>query len=536
MAFSLAGLAPVLVGLTLLGAAGIFFVLPRMSTGYLGGFAGGTDFSTGFSESVRLGKIGQIQQSNAVVMHIHVEGDRQGEYDLKWRGVALSVFDGKSWSNPGEHYTLAAEPDGRFALWRAAPRSPAPKIIHYRVLMEPIGTNVFFLASRPRYLKGTYRLVSTDRTGSIFDLDAEHPVTVYDAESDIAAPTREELRDADGKYSEEVQQMYLRLPALDARIPQLALQITLGVGSNYEKAVAIERYLATHYPYTLQLPRTEPKDPLANFLFERKQGHCEYFASSMAVMLRTLGIPSRVVNGFRTTEFNDVTASYVVRASSAHSWVEANFPGYGWVAFDPTPAGAGAEHGPWDRVMLYADALASFWREWVVNYDANHQRALGQDAMRGTRMAVEQVRTWARHRYAAMLRQARRANTTMSQSPGRWTAIGGAGALLVLLLVNLRPVLGWIRRRWLAAHPEAAPSEAAALWYARLTGKLARQGLRKAESQTPREFLEKIEVQPLRARVEKFTDAYEAARFGGSAEEASRLPDLYEEAMARDER
>ena len=79
--------------------------------------------------------------------------------------------------------------------------------------------------------------------------------------------------------------------------------------------------------YTLQLSRTVPHDPLANFLFERKQGHCEYFASSMAVMLRTLGIPSRVVNGFRTGEFNDLTSQYVVRASNAHSWVEAYFPG-----------------------------------------------------------------------------------------------------------------------------------------------------------------------------------------------------------------
>jgi transglutaminase-like putative cysteine protease len=535
MAFSLAGLAPVLVGLTLLGGAGIFFVLPRMSTGYLGGFSGGTDLSTGFSDTVRLGKIGQIQQSNAVVMHIQIQGDQQGQYDLKWRGVALSRFDGKSWTNPSEHYTLAPQPDGRFALWRAAPRSPAPKMIHYRVLMEPIGTNVFFLASRPRFLKGRYGLVSTDRTGSIFDLDSEHPVTLYDADSDIAEPTREQLREAEGAFPAELQKMYLQLPepdALDARVPQLARQITAQATNNYEKAALIEQYLMTRYQYTLQLPRTEPKDPLANFLFERRQGHCEYFASSMAVMLRTLGIPSRVVNGFRTTEFNDVTSSYVVRASSAHSWVEANFPGYGWVGFDPTPAAAATEHGPWSRMMLYLDAAASFWREWVVNYDASHQRALGQDALRGTRTMAEQVRMWARKQYAAMLRRARQANLAMSKSPGRWTAIGMGAGLLLLLLINLRAVLAWMRARRLAAHPEEAPGEAAALWYMRLTGKLARKGLRKSESQTAREFVDAIEVQPLRTRVEKFTDAYEAARFGGSAGEASRLPELYEEVVA----
>jgi transglutaminase-like putative cysteine protease len=531
MAFSLAGLAPVLVGLTLLGAAGIFFVLPRMSTGYLSGFTGGSDFSTGFSESVRLGKIGQIQQSNQVVMHIQIEGDRTGQYDLKWRGVALSSFDGKSWTNPSEHYALPTQPDGRFSLWRKAARSPAARMIHYRVLMEPIGMNVFFLASQPRTLQGAYRLVSTDRSGSIFDLDAERPVAVYEADSDIALPSREELANADGAYPAEIQQMYLKYPVLDPRIPQLAQQITAQATSNYEKAASIEQYLSTRYQYTLQLPRTEPKDALANFLFERKQGHCEYFASSMAVMLRTLGIPTRVVNGFRTTEFNDVTSSYVIRASSAHSWVEVDFPGYGWIAFDPTPAGAGAEHGPWSRVMLYLDAAASFWREWVVNYDVGHQRALGQDAVRGTRTAVEQMREWARHKYAELLHQARHANKVMSHSPGRWTLIGAISGLIALLLINLRAVLGWIRRVRIAAHPEQDPGEAAALWYKRLTGKLARKGLRKSESQTPREFLKVIETQPLKARVEKFTDAYEAARFGGSVEDASRLPELYEEAL-----
>ena len=90
------------------------------------------------------------------------------------------------------------------------------------------------------------------------------------------------------------------MPALDPRIPRLAAQIAGSAPTNYDKAALLETYLKTHYGYTLQLPFTTPNDPLSNFLFERKQGHCEYFASSMAVMLRTLGIPARVVNGFRS--------------------------------------------------------------------------------------------------------------------------------------------------------------------------------------------------------------------------------------------
>src|SRR5581483_248993 len=98
--------------------------------------------------------------------------------------------------------------------------------------------------------------------------------------------------------------------------------------------------------------------------------------SAMAVMLRSVGIPSRVVNGFAGGEFNDLTSQYVIRASDAHSWVEAYFPGKGWVEFDPTPPGNFQTPGRWDRLMLYMDAMSSFWREWVINYDLGHQLRL----------------------------------------------------------------------------------------------------------------------------------------------------------------
>ena len=178
------------------------------------------------------------------------------------------------------------------------------------------------------------------------------------------------------------------LPSI-ARVPRLATQITSSARNDFDKAAAIENYLKTRFGYTLQLPQTPVKDPIANFLFERKQGHCEYFASAMAVMLRTIGIPSRVVNGFRSDEFNDLTGNYVVRAKDAHAWVEAYFPGYGWQTFDPTPAGNGGTPQGWNRLALYVDAMASFWRDWVVSYDTSHQYSLGQAAFSGTRGAWE---------------------------------------------------------------------------------------------------------------------------------------------------
>lgn len=532
MAIFLAGLSPALVALILVGAVAIFFILPRMSAGYLGSFATTGDLAVGFSDRVQLGQIGQIQQSNSVVMHVQVDGDTRGAYDLKWRGIALGIFDGKAWSNRSEQSPVPDLGGGRFALSThgAGVRGHGMRPIHYRVLMEPIGTNIFFLAGRPHYLTGAYRSVAEDRASSVYDLDPDRPVTLYEADADLALPDPAALRRASEATPPEIKLEYLQLPQLDLRIPRLARVVTAGAENDYDRAVALERYLTSQFGYTLQLPRLPSKDPLADFLFVRRQGHCEYFASSMAVMLRTLQIPSRVVNGFRTSEFNDLTSNYVIRASSAHSWVEAYFPGYGWVTFDPTPAGGGLTRNTgWDRIMLYVDAAASFWREWVVNYDASHQRSLGEDALRGSRSILDGMRQWSLRHYDDWIRQARRAQQSISKTPRRWTAIGILLGALLLLALNARGFLRWFHDLKLKAHPEDAPTLAAALWYQRTIRWLGKRGWRKTSTQTPEEFLLRIEDPAMRERVERFTRAYEAARFGASPEDARRLPELYEQ-------
>jgi protein-glutamine gamma-glutamyltransferase len=539
LAFALVRFVPVLMGLILLCGAALFFVMPRLSAGNVGGYTFGTDFSSGFSDHVQLGQIGEIQQSNAVVMHIQIDGDKTGRYELHWRGISLADFDGHMWTNRREQFLLARRVDDTYSLSKPDPveaptlASNRENLIHYRVLMEPIGTNVFFLAPWAHTLRGEYRMVAADVAGAVYDFDARRPVNRYEATSDIATPSAGQLRAAGRKYPSALANKYLQLPALDARVPQLAAQITASANNDYDKAAAIENYLRTRFGYTLQLSRTKEEDPIANFLFVRRQGHCEYFASAMAVMLRSLGIPSRVVNGFHSDEFNDITGSYVVRAKNAHSWVEAYFPGYGWQTFDPTPPGAlsSSRHG-WGRLALYVDALGSFWRDWIVSYDTAHQFTLGQAAISGSRSVLVESRKWALTRYEAMLQWARRSEDRVEHSPARWLLAAGALAAGILLLANLRRVLRGLHERWISAHPECSPEQAASIWYERMARALARRGMRKATSQTPQEFLRKIDDQRLREPVARFTEVYESARFGNSVEDASRLPELYAEVTA----
>jgi protein-glutamine gamma-glutamyltransferase len=540
MAFSLAMATPLLVLLILIGGAAIFFVLPRISAGYLSGYSPVGELTTGFSNRVQLGSIGQIQQSSSMVMHIQIDGDYGGGFDLNWRGVTLNLFDGRSWTNSQDRQVLGAGPNGLFALSNpAVSGKPSPKnekTIHYRVLMEPIGVNVFFLAAVPHILRGNYSLVAIDSGAAVFDLDLEHPVSGYQATSRITNPDPKLLRASSDSSPAPGLSNYLNVPPLDPRIPLLAAQITAAADNNYDRARALESYLSTHFQYTLELPRTVQRDPLANFLFERKQGHCEYFASSMAVMLRTLGIPSRVVNGFRTGEFNDLTSQYLVRASDAHSWVEAYFPGYGWVSFDPTPAGPGTEHGRWSRIMMYWDAMQSFWREWIINFDTSHQQILGQGAVRNSRQLFEQARNWARQRYLALLAAARHIQKRTVDSPVQWSIVGLIVSVPLLLLVNLRRLLLGLRSRRIAAHPEKAPRLAASIWYERMTRVVERRGWRKSPAQTPAEFVTCIQDFSVRDSVARFTRHYEGARFGDCAQDAGRLPELFDEITANSRR
>ncbi|HEX8817813.1 MAG TPA: DUF3488 and transglutaminase-like domain-containing protein [Terriglobales bacterium] len=532
LGISIAQASPVLAAMILLGAAAIFFLLPRISNTYFSAYASGTEIATGFNDEVQLGRIGEIQQSHALVMRVRIDGDSGGAFDLKWRGVALNFFDGRSWKNTYPRSAISL-PDGRvvFVPARHGERQAASEPVHYHVLMEPLSTNVFFLAPVPLTLQGNYRAIATDTGGAVFNLDGEHQLTRYEATSNIAQPSAEELRAAPA-VAPQIMRSELQLPGVDSRIPQLAAAITQSAPTNYDKALAIETYLRTHYAYTLQLPSTPLRDPVANFLFERKEGHCEYFASAMAIMLRTLQIPARLVNGFRTGEFNDVSSQYLVRASEAHSWVEVYFPGYGWVSFDPTPAGPPQAHGGLARIMLYLDAMSSFWRDWVVNYDAAHQSSLGRQVAHNGFDWYRRSQTWARRVYEQMLESARRAQQTVTQSPRRWA---GAAVMITILLVvgaNLGRLWQWLRRRRVAAQPQRAPAFAATIWYRRMTHIMAKRGHPKSPAQTPQEFAHSVRREPLHKAITEFTDQYERARFGNTPEAARSLPELYEQISA----
>jgi hypothetical protein len=271
-------------------------------------------------------------------------------------------------------------------------------------------------------------------------------------------------------------------------------------------------------------------DPLPHFLFETRAGHCEYFASSLAVMLRTLGIPTREVNGFLPGEYNDLGEDYIVRASDAHSWVEVYFPGNGWITFDPTPPGPEADSGLFSRLANYLDWFELSWNEWIINYDFAHQMALAQNVQHSSRSWNEAARVW-------FGKIQDRAWKGLSSWQLRHARLGNLIPLaFVVFLVVLRFdlmqralrkfILHWQLRG--SGSLKANPQLASRL-YSELLRLLARRGLARRESQTAQEFAALVTEPKLESAVREFTQIYSRTRFGGAPCDTSRLRQLLDQ-------
>lgn len=529
---------------SLLAGTVIFFLIPRFNAGYLSGFNLQPSLISGFTDDVELGQIGEIKKSSAVVMRITVQGNPLLARSMHWRGIALTTFDGRRWYTEGHQPVALTEGYDGWIDVPAALTSDGRRTLRfeYTVMLEPLASDAVFVAPEPARVRGQFfgaalggprtlrrAYLTLDKTGSLANPFHNFADLRYDAVSELPEIPAEILRNSSQAYPETLRALYLQLPRLDPRITDLATMITSRARNPYDKARAVESYLRNNYGYTLDLSGTPPVDPLAYFLFEKRAGHCEYFAAAMTVMMRAVGVPARYVNGFLPGEYNDVGGDYIIRASDAHSWVEVFFPGYGWITFDPTPPSDDHPGGLLSQLGLYWDWFQLQWNDWIVNYDFIHQFTLAQGVQRvsrrwstGLRDAVEHARLAGTHRLRNW------ADHTGSIPP--WMAI-------VLALVSIAIVLACnahLRQRLvftcrLKMGFPAPPAQAASLFYQRMLRLLERAGWRKSPSQTPAEFAASLTGGEIATPVARFTELCMAARFGAQSIEASRLTGLLEE-------
>ncbi|HMK61202.1 MAG TPA: DUF3488 and transglutaminase-like domain-containing protein, partial [Dissulfurispiraceae bacterium] len=335
----------------------MFVCLPR--TGYpLFDFLNARGSSAGFTDHVTLGDISGIQENSSVILR--VESAQVDPQMLYWRGIVMDSFDGKSWRGAGR-------PRRREGVFQLEGRR-----LVQTIYLEPYGNRYLFALDKPVSLQYRDASVSED-----FTITAKR-----DIDQRIRYSVVSVLSGYDRLESIE-RNKYLQLPTAGLeRIRPLVGRLTTGTGTEAD-ALSILHYLTDGtFKYSLKnLPVTS--EPIEDFLLIHKSGNCEYFASSMAVMLRMAGIPARLVGGYHGGVYNAIGGYYLVTQNNAHVWVEVYLDNKGWVRMDPTPAsGAAVPKGRQSlafKLRLLLDAANYYWNSMVIGYDLNRQVSLLSD-------------------------------------------------------------------------------------------------------------------------------------------------------------
>jgi transglutaminase-like putative cysteine protease len=509
--------------MTLIVAVPLFFFLPRVGGAGLGAGTSGLKTSTGFSESVRLGAIANIQQNDEIVMRVRLEsGASPREQNFKWRGVALDTFDKLSWtrSKSGKAVDDIVNPDG---LFKFDTESGNKKNIIQSVYLEPMDSSTLFGLSRMIGIRGNFPSLIRDYNESVSNLHREQERINYKVISDTYLPPESTLRQ-DRALTPQSMTAYEQLPAkVDPRFAQLTREVIQrsGAANHYDAAKAVETYLQTQFGYTLDL-RAGGDDPLADFLFNVREGHCEYFASAMAIMLRTQGYATRIVNGFQSGEYNETAGLYIVRQRDAHSWVEVYFPQTdSWVPFDPTPAaglnGDGSHSaGIFSALGSYMDALDSLWVQYVVAYDNQEQVSLFRTVKQSFTTYQAQINTWLNSVQNELTKRYNEARGEDGMEKRVTGTLKMAGILIAFCLAVVLLLFGGrflytsnFFGRLFARFDEVTEGQVIE-FYARMVAALTQKGMVRPPYQTPMEFAGALAI-PQAVRI---TEAYNGVRFG----------------------
>ena len=512
------GLAAATFGLTLV----MFFVTPRVSAGFYQKGYGENLRTSGFSNTVDLGSIGPIKRDRSVVMRVELP-DRPphevGRFYL--RGMAFDRYDGTSWANQLSYRRNLSEDSPETFTLRSSQSHKSPahgSALRQHIQLEPLDTPVLFAAPFAESINGRFPAVQSDVTGALYLPFPSSTRIEYSAVSRLNTVVASDLQPQPVTYPEAFLRHFLQMPMESERIAALARDVTESNRSAYEKAVAIQDHLSRHYRYSLDAPLAAQANPLEEFLFIRKTGYCEHYATAMVMMLRAIGIPARLVTGFLATEWNEYGNYYVVRQQDAHAWVEVHLPHSGWVMMDPTPADGDSAGGPlpaWHTVQSMLDSVRLRWNRFFVQYSAADQLAVVRDLQTGG----ASVRLRTLDSLTAFLRPLTAAFETgiNSMTTGDLTHAGKLIALLLAgcgagaWLVWARP-WNWPRRSIGAVGDEQAIVQL----YRRMLRQLERKGIRKPAAMPPLQFIRIIQAQWSTAgtAVASITELYCRARFG----------------------
>ncbi|WP_437763311.1 DUF3488 and transglutaminase-like domain-containing protein [Sorangium sp. So ce281] len=364
----------------------LFVIFPRVGLSLLLLNRGHTGRMIGFSGKVDLGAVGVLRSDPKLAMRVEIPELPEPpppRLTMHLRGTALDAYDGRTWTQ-SETFKRPSESDGGLVPLERYPDPAVDPVM--RIDLEPIDPPVIFLPPNATGLRlkhrgqlgidagtmahrgpeGELRYQPTDDRGLVYDVFLSRK----------RAPTFQRLPGAERRR-------YLALPRdLPSRVVDLAHRWTQGVDRPADRARTIQEHLRTEYRYDLASPSGADPQPLDHFLFESKRGHCEFYSTAMAILLRAVDVPTRNVTGFVGGTYNRFGRFYAVRQGDAHSWVEVYLDGEGWMTFDPTPPADAAPKselvGAWAYLRDFIEASSQRWDRHVVGYDLNQQVGLLQ--------------------------------------------------------------------------------------------------------------------------------------------------------------
>jgi transglutaminase-like putative cysteine protease len=553
------------LALTLVLGGLFFLLLPRQAGATRNRPPGSmTRHLTGFDEEVKLGQLGEILENDNVVMSVEFADENREPTRPKgeplFRGVTLVHYENGSWKQqhrslqtivslkPFRNTSTALRP----LLWQfiKLESNDSPTLFAIRPVLELQSTSPLSPYLNPI-------------DGTIFRPEPRGPYN-YEVLSDLRpnAPQDNEAAPPEGRLK-----MLLEVPdRLKERLREIALpQVRELAGEGKEgriaRAQALESYFRESgiFGYTLEMNVVDrTMDPVEDFLVNRKRGHCEYFAAALALLLRSVDIPARVVNGFKGGDWNDLTRSMNVRQKHAHSWVEAyvgnddrNLPI--WITLDPTPSAdrdVSVSHvgGFASRLRPLSDMVRYVWVFYVLGYDSTRQNRLLYEPIRYT---VREVRRG----YATLWYWTKTAFARLFdfQNISSFISIRGffVSFIVLSLVAFLGRLAGWLMRRllrlWRGPIDDSAGLTAGILFYRRLAQLLATCDLERTPAETQHEFAVRAsrflstQGEPTQAVAdipERVVDAFYQVRFGhlelnpGTVNELETQLDLLQSRLA----
>ena len=496
----------------------IFFVTPRIGAGFFKKNQAEVIRTTGFSDRVDLGVIGAVKQDFSVVMRVEFP-DEKGPLTERFyfRGAAYDRYNGHSWGNTlSQRRDLLMVSDRTFHIGSDSPVRRAGPGLHQVIVVEALDTAALFGVSFVESVKGHFRFLQADGMDNLFLPYPPASRFQYTARSRPRHLLRTDRLGTSFTYPASVRQRFLQLPPMSPRVAALAREITREATSPFRMVTAVERHLRGSYRYSLDVGMVVSKNPVEDFLFTRKTGYCEHYATAMVVMLRTLGIPARLATGFLPGEWNEFGQYYTVRQRDAHAWVEVYFPRSGWVTFDPTPSSLVVASNPlWSRIEQVIDSMRLKWDRFVIQYSFRDQIAVVRDIReRGDRVRSQisgwwaAFSTWVEHLYQQV---------TASLRPWLFPMVG----LLVVSLVLIGVLLAVRYRRnpWMSRWQSdgyTAEQVRVMRLYTRMLGLLDARGIGKHASATALEYAAFIarEWSDASHFVTPLTELYCQVRFG----------------------